>query len=75
MPTAFFDVLGSRQAAIGQELTAETVVAAALRALEDRRSLVIPGWRNRLTATATRLLPRSVVLTLAERATREIATT
>lgn len=75
VPTAFFDVLGSRQAAIGQELTAEAVVAAALRALEDRRSLVVPGWRNRLTVAATRLLPRSIVLMLAERATREIATT
>lgn len=75
VPTAFFDVLGSRQAAIGQELTAEAVVAAALRALEDGRSLVVPGWRNRLTAEATRLLPRSLVLTLAERATRDIAAT
>ncbi len=72
--TAFFDVLGSRQAAIGQELTAEAVVAAGLRAVEDRRSLVIPGWRNRLTATVTRLLPRSIVLMVAERATRDIAT-
>ncbi len=71
--TPFFDVLGSRQAAIGQELTADAVVAAALRALEDHRSLVVPGWRNRLTAAGTRLLPRSLVLTLAERATRDIA--
>jgi len=73
--TAFFDVLGSRQAAIGQELTVDAVVAAALRALEDGRSLVVLGWRNRLTAAATRLLPRSLVLTLAERATRDIAAT
>jgi len=73
--TAFFDVLGSREAAIGQQLSAEAVVAAALGALEHRRSLVVPGWRNRLTATATRLLPRSIVLTLAERATRDIAAT
>jgi len=70
--TPFLDVLGSRQAAIGQELTADAVVAAALRALEDHRSLVVPGWRNRLTAAGTRLLPRSLVLTLAERATRDI---
>lgn len=68
-----FDVLGSRQAAIGQELTAEAVVAAALRALEHGRSLVVPSWRNRLTSTVTCLLPRSMVLTLAERATRDIA--
>lgn len=71
--TAFFDVLGSRQAAIGQQLSAEAVVAAALRALEKRRSLEIPGWRNRLTATISQVLPRSIVLTLAEHATREIA--
>lgn len=73
--TPFFDVLGSRQAAIGQQLSAEAVVVAALRALEHRRSLVIPGWRNQLTATITRLLPRSIVLMLAERATRDIAAT
>jgi len=72
--TAFFDVLGTRQAAIGQQLSAEAVVAAALLGLERRRSLVVPGWRNRLTATVTRLLPRSIVLMLAERATRDIAT-
>jgi len=41
--TAFFDVLGSREAAIGQELSAEAVVATALAALENRRSLVVPG--------------------------------
>lgn len=73
--TPFFDVLGSRQAAIGQELTAEAVVAAALQAVEDGQYLAVPGWRNRLTTTATRLLPRSIVLSLAERATRDIAAT
>ncbi len=56
--TPFFDVLGSRDAAIGQQLTPEQVVDRALRALERGRTLVVPGWRNALTAHASRLLPR-----------------
>jgi uncharacterized protein len=70
--TAFFDVLGSSDAAIGQQLSVEAVVTAALAKL-GRRTVVVPGWRNRLTASATRLLPRPVVLALADRATRHVA--
>jgi len=72
--TPFFDVLGSRDAAIGQQLAPEQVVEHALRALERGRTLVVPGWRNALTAHASRLLPRRLVLALAERATRPLAT-
>lgn len=45
--TAFFEILGSRDAAIGQQLSAETVVDAALAALDAGRSVVIPGCRKR----------------------------
>lgn len=72
--TPFFDVLGSRDAAIGQQLAPEQVVEHALRALERGRTVVVPGWRNALTAHASRLLPRRLVLALAERATRPLAT-
>ncbi len=72
--TPFFDVLGSRDAAIGQQLTPEQVVDRALRALERGRTLVVPGWRNALTAHASRLLPRRLVLAVAERATRPLDT-
>ena len=72
--TPFFDVLGSRDAAIGQQVTPEQVVDRALRALERGRTLVVPGWRNALTAHASRLLPRRLVLAVAERATRPLDT-
>lgn len=75
LDTAFFDVLGSRAAAIGQQLDATDVVEAALCALSSRRPVVIPGWRNRLTAALTTRLPRRIVLTTAERATRRVTIT
>ncbi|MDQ2729562.1 MAG: SDR family oxidoreductase [Actinomycetota bacterium] len=73
--TAFFDVLGSRDAAIGQQLDAATVVAAALDALTTGNPILVPGWRNRLTAAAGTLLPRRLVLAAAERTTRRVITT
>jgi len=48
----------------------DRVVRAALAAL-GRRPVVIPGWRNRLAASAVaRLLPRSAALALVSRQTR-----
>lgn len=72
--TAFFDVLGSRDAAIGQHLSADVVVDKALTALARGRAVVVPGWRNALTARLVRLLPQSVALALAERAARSVVT-
>jgi len=72
--TAFFDVLGSRAAAIGQHLDAATVITTALDALGAGKTVVVPGWRNRLTARAATLLPRRVVLAAAERSTRRVLT-
>jgi uncharacterized protein len=72
--TAFFDVLGSRAAAIGQQLDPTTIVDAALRALASGRLVLIPGWRNRLTAAVTTRLPKRIALTAAERATRRVTT-
>lgn len=72
--TAFFEVLGSRDAAIGQHLSADVVVDKALTALARGRSVIVPGWRNALTARLVRLLPQSVALALAERAARSVVT-
>lgn len=71
--TPFFEVLGSRDAAIGQQLAPDQIIEHALRALQHGRTLVVPGWRNALSAHASRLLPRRLVLALAERATRPLA--
>jgi len=50
--------------------TAEEVVGTALRALGRRKSTVISGWTNWLTAEAERFLPRSVVVKVAGKALR-----
>lgn len=69
--TGFFDALGSATPAMGAMLPPERVVAAALRALEEGRGHVVPGWPNALLAAATtRLLPRGLVARLAERSLR-----
>jgi short-subunit dehydrogenase len=70
--TAFFTVLGSHRAAIGQTLPVAAVVQAALDSATTRHTVVIPGRRNQLQTVFTRVLPRRVVLTLAERATRGV---
>ncbi len=61
--TPFFDVAGvpgwlKKQPA----QTPEQVVRAAIKALERRRSFVIPGWRNALLALVTRWVPRRMVV-------------
>ena len=55
--TSFFDV-ASEDASVGRRMAPEQVVKAALAAIEQRRSTVIPGFRNRMLANATRLTPR-----------------
>jgi short-subunit dehydrogenase len=39
------------------------VVRAALRGLDRRRPVCIPGWRNKLTTSLARLLPRRTIVT------------
>jgi short-subunit dehydrogenase len=45
----------------GPVMDARTVAVAGYRGCLRGDSLVIPGWRNKLLAFATRLLPRRVV--------------
>jgi hypothetical protein len=47
--------------------TPEFVVTVGLRALEQGKSFVIPGWQNYLTSLLPRLLPRRVVAAIAKR--------
>lgn len=70
--TAFFDVLGNDEAAIGQRVPADRVVGRALQALQSGRSSVVPGWRNRLLTQVPRLLPRQLLISATERATRAV---
>ena len=65
--TPFFDKLGSTDAAVGQRLTPTAVVEQALRGLDRDARVVVPGWRNRATSNAARLLPRRLMVTLAQR--------
>jgi len=46
-------------------LPVETVVAAGLAGLDAGRTTVIPGWRDRASVAAQRLLPRSLVVRVA----------
>jgi short-subunit dehydrogenase len=57
----FHDVLGIDRSLIPKSLwlTAEEVVEASLRGLEQNKPIVIPGWRYRLFVAMQRWLPRS----------------
>ncbi|RKI04841.1 SDR family oxidoreductase [Corallococcus sp. AB038B] len=63
--TAFFDVVGTQQAAVGPMATAEEVVLHALKALDQGRASVVPGWRNWMQANLTRFTPRWLGLRVA----------
>jgi len=60
--TAFFDVVGADEAAVGQRMSVDVVVNICLYALERGRSHVVAGRANRLLAWLPRLLPRQTVL-------------
>ncbi|GHB05876.1 SDR family NAD(P)-dependent oxidoreductase [Streptomyces termitum] len=71
--TAFFDVIGTRKAAVtGSMTTPEPVVRAALRALERDRGYLAPGLGNALAAHLTPRRPRTLVAAVAERVTRKV---
>ncbi|MFK0257891.1 SDR family NAD(P)-dependent oxidoreductase [Streptomyces sp. NPDC090445] len=68
--TEFFDVVGSRDAAVGRMATPAQVVTAARRTLERRSAppSVVVGLGNRLSALASALAPRRAALAVAGRA-------
>ncbi|MCZ8523054.1 MULTISPECIES: SDR family NAD(P)-dependent oxidoreductase [Paenibacillus] len=68
--TSFFDVVGAKEASVGNRLTPDTVVQKALRALEKGRSHVITGRQNYLVAQVSRLFSRHFTLGIVERTLR-----
>jgi uncharacterized protein len=52
---------------------AEELALLTVRALEKKRAVIIPGWRNRLLAMAPRLAPRWLVRRLAALINRRFA--
>lgn len=67
--TEFFDQTGP-QVSSGQVQTAPEVVAETMRALRRDVPTVVTGRRNALVASLPRLLPRSIVARISERASR-----
>ncbi|MCK8677646.1 SDR family NAD(P)-dependent oxidoreductase [Streptomyces lichenis] len=67
--TEFFDVVGTRDAAVGSMATAEQVVTAARRALERRTTppSIVIGLGNRISSIASTLSPRRVTLAISGR--------
>ncbi|QII05360.1 SDR family oxidoreductase [Rhodococcoides fascians A25f] len=67
--TEFFDVVGSKDAAVGNFQTSEQVVSTALRALDSRRTpaSVVSGLSNRISAGSVRLAPRGLATVISGR--------
>ncbi|MEV8632009.1 SDR family oxidoreductase [Streptosporangium sp. NPDC051023] len=73
--TAFFEVMGTRAAAIGARMnTAERVVRSALRALDRDRGYVVPGLSNFGMAHLMPRRPRKLNALIARMITKGVAT-
>jgi uncharacterized protein len=68
--TNFFEVCGSKEAAVGRLRSADQVVATGLRALEKRRAFVVDGALNASAGFFARLLPGAFTARMAGRITR-----
>ncbi|AYQ44355.1 MULTISPECIES: SDR family oxidoreductase [Burkholderia] len=68
--TAFFDVVGAKEAAVGSPMPVANVVQDALWALDRNRSYRIVGTQNRLLANLQRLLSREMSARLVEKILR-----
>lgn len=53
-------------------MNAEQLAQLALQGLERGRTLIVPGWRNRLLAVAAQLAPRALARRLAARLNRRL---
>jgi uncharacterized protein len=74
--TAFFDVIGTRKAAIGGRMaTPQKVVRASLRALDRNRGYVVPGLSNFAGAHLAPRRPRRLVARIARLVTRAVLRT
>ncbi|NTZ06553.1 SDR family oxidoreductase [Burkholderia metallica] len=68
--TAFFDVVGAKEAAVGVPMPVTNVVQEALWALDRNLSYRVVGSRNRLLANLQRLLSRQMSARLVEKILR-----
>lgn len=69
--TNFFTVVGGERRGVEAKATPDSIVAVTLKALEQKKSVVIPGWRIWLSSQiASRLLPRASLARMVERLTR-----
>ncbi|WP_433660249.1 SDR family NAD(P)-dependent oxidoreductase [Nocardia sp. CA-128927] len=71
--TAFFDAVGTRDAALGRMGSAAQVVQSALRALERNKGYVVPGAQNFAAAHLMPRRPRTLVARIAKLVTRGVA--
>ncbi|MEV4092151.1 SDR family NAD(P)-dependent oxidoreductase [Streptosporangium saharense] len=72
--TAFFDVIGTRAAAIGARMsTPDRVVRSALRALDRNRGYVVPGMSNFAMAHLVPERPRKLAALIGRLVTRKVA--
>ena len=67
--TRFFDAAGA-QFMTGRRSTPDQIVDAALPAIRKRTAVVIPGLRNKLSASGYRFLPRALIARQAARIVR-----
>jgi len=65
--TEFFHRAGLRKGSVSASLSmsCDAVVSATLRAIAARRSLVVPGWKNRATTFLVSKLPKPLAAKLA----------
>ncbi|MEV7010480.1 SDR family oxidoreductase [Streptosporangium sp. NPDC051022] len=74
--TAFFDVIGTREAAIGARMnTPERMVRSALRALDRDRGYVVPGAGNFGMAHLMPRRPRKLIALIGRMVTRRVERT
>lgn len=71
--TEFFEVLGSKSAAVGTMQTSDQVVETALKALGGKATpaSVVSGWANRVAAGFAQRLPRALTMAIAARAVQD----
>lgn len=65
--TDFFRRVGYSQRVVSDRssLSPEAVVRASVRGLARRRAVVVPGWRNKVVAGVTGLMPRTLCARIA----------
>mgnify|MGYP001551543905 FL=1 len=67
--TQFFRRAGLQKGSVadGLSMSSERVVTAALKALAANRSLVVTGWKNKISAVAGGMAPKVLATWIAEK--------